>query len=122
MVNATKTQCIFIGSRQLCSCMSEHVVVNYDDTNISPSTHVKNLALYVDRFMSFDNQKKKKKYVCRFISIKYFFFILFIIVIIYLFILFCILTYRTYRLTGGLRWPTPTCLWRRQDYEYLLFF
>ncbi len=54
MVNATKTQCIFIGSRQLCSRIPEDVVVKFDRTNISPSTHVKNLGLYMDRYMSFE--------------------------------------------------------------------
>ncbi len=44
MVNATKTQCIFIGSRRLCSRIPKDVVVKFDGTNISPSTHVKNLA------------------------------------------------------------------------------
>ncbi len=54
MVNATKTQCIFIGSRQLCSRIPEDVVAKFDGTNISPSTYVKNLSLYMDRYMSFE--------------------------------------------------------------------
>ncbi len=49
MVNATKTQCIFIGSRQLCLRIPEDVVVKSDGTNISPSTRVKNLGLYMHR-------------------------------------------------------------------------
>ncbi len=53
MVNATKTKCIFIGSQQLCSRIPEDVVVKFDGTNISPSTHVKNLGLYMGRYMSF---------------------------------------------------------------------
>ncbi len=67
MVNALKTQCIFIGSRQLCSRIPEHVVVNFDGTNISPSRQVKNLGLYMDQFMSFDihvNEISKKIMVC----------------------------------------------------------
>ncbi|RUM30450.1 MAG: hypothetical protein DSY42_04590 [Aquifex sp.] len=63
MVNATKTQCIFIGSRQLCSHIPEDVVVKFDGTNISPSIHIKNLGLHMDRYMSFDahiNEISKK--------------------------------------------------------------
>ncbi len=54
MINATKTQCIFTGSRKLCSRIPEDVVVNYDGTSISSSTHVMNLGLYMDRYMSFE--------------------------------------------------------------------
>ncbi len=64
MVNALKTQCIFIGSRQLCSRIPEHVVVNFDGTDISPSRHVTTLGLHMDQFMSFDthvNEINKKK-------------------------------------------------------------
>ncbi len=63
MASATKTQCIFIGSRQLCSRIPEDVMITFDGTNITPSTHVKNLGLYMDRFMSFDthvNEINKK--------------------------------------------------------------
>ncbi len=63
MVNESKTQCIFIGSRQLCSRIPEDVVLNFDGTNISPSTHGKNLGLYMDRYMSFEthvNEISKK--------------------------------------------------------------
>ncbi len=110
MVNATKTQCISIGSRQLCSCMSEHVVANYDGTNISPSTHVRKLGLYVDRFMSFDNQKKKMRMQIYFNEISFYFILFyFIYLFIIIIIIFCILAYSTCRLTGGLRWPAPTC-------------
>ncbi len=66
MVNAAKTQCIFIGSRHLCSRIPEDVVVKFDGTNISPSTHVKNLGLYMDRYMSFEthvNEISKKSNV-----------------------------------------------------------
>ncbi len=63
MINETKTQCIFIGSRQLCSRIPEDVVITFNGTNISPSTHVKNLGLYMDRYMSFEthvNEISKK--------------------------------------------------------------
>ncbi len=54
MINSSKTQCIFIGSRQLCSRIAEDVVVQFDGTSISPSTHVKNLGLYMDRYLTFE--------------------------------------------------------------------
>lgn len=63
MINATKTQFIFIGSRQLCSRIPEQVTLNFDGTTISPSTHVKNLGLSMDRYMSFEthaNEISKK--------------------------------------------------------------
>ncbi len=53
MINASKTQSIFIASRQLYSRIPEDVVIKFDDTSISPSSHVKNLGLYMDRYMSF---------------------------------------------------------------------
>ncbi len=46
MINYSKTQCIFIGSRHMCSRIPEDVVEQFDGTSISPSTHVKNLGLY----------------------------------------------------------------------------
>ncbi len=54
----------FHRSRQLRSRTPEHVVVKFDGTNISPSTHIKNLGLYMDRFMPFGrhiNELSKKK-------------------------------------------------------------
>ncbi len=47
MVNASKTQSIFIGSRQLCSRIPEDLIIKLDGTIISPSSHVKNLGLYI---------------------------------------------------------------------------
>ncbi len=54
MVNPTKTQCIFVGSRQLLSHIPENVKIQFVDTNICPSTHVNNLGLHMDRYMMFD--------------------------------------------------------------------
>ena len=73
MVNPSKTQCIFIGSRQLLSHIPEDIVVQFDGTSIRPSTHVNNLGLYMDRYMQFDtniNELTKKVigmliYICR---------------------------------------------------------
>ena len=63
MVNPNKTQCIFIGSRQLLSHIPEDAVIHLGDTSIRPSTSVKNLGLYMDRYMTFDthiNELSKK--------------------------------------------------------------
>ncbi len=54
IVNPTKTQCIFIGIRQLLSHIPENVKIHFDDTSICPSTHVNNLGLHLDRYMTFD--------------------------------------------------------------------
>ena len=63
MINASKTQCIFIGSRQLISQIPGNITINFDGTSISPSAHVKNLGLHLDRYMMFDthiNELTKK--------------------------------------------------------------
>ncbi len=63
MVNPTKTQCIFIGSRQLLSHIPENVKIQFDGTSICPSAHVNNLGLHMDRYMMFDkhvNELTKK--------------------------------------------------------------
>ncbi len=54
MINANKTQCIFIGSRQLCSRIPKDTVVNIDGITISPTTHIKNLGLYMNQYMPFE--------------------------------------------------------------------
>ncbi len=63
MVNPTKTRCIFIGNRQLLSHIPENVKIHFDDTSICRSTHVNNLGLRLDRYMTFDkhvNELTKK--------------------------------------------------------------
>ncbi len=65
MINSNKTQCIFIGSRQLLSHIPKDVVIQLGGTSIRHSTNVKNLGLYMDRYMVFDthiNELSKKKY------------------------------------------------------------
>ncbi len=52
MMYSSTTQCIFMGSRQLSSRIPEDVVVQSDATNISPSTHVKNVGPYMDRYLT----------------------------------------------------------------------
>ena len=54
MLNANKTQFIFIGNRQLISRIPPNTTFNCDGTPIKPSMHVKNLGVYFDRYMLFD--------------------------------------------------------------------
>ncbi len=66
MVTPNKTQCTFIGSKQLLSQIPEDVVLQLGGTSIRSSTNVKNLGLYMDRYLIFDTNfselsKKKKK-------------------------------------------------------------
>ena len=63
MVNPNKTQCIFIGNRQLLARIPEDAVVRFGNTSIQPSTHVKNLGLHMDKYLLFDvhiNEISKK--------------------------------------------------------------
>lgn len=63
MLNEAKTQCIFIGNKQLLSHIPDDIVIQFNDTRISPSYTVKNLGLYMDRYMLFDkhiNELTKK--------------------------------------------------------------
>ena len=54
MLNSKKTQCIFIGNRQFLSRIPPDTFLNCDGEHISPKAHVKNLGVYVDRYMLFD--------------------------------------------------------------------
>ncbi len=54
MFNSSKTQCIFIGNRQLLSNIPPNTTINFNGNIIYPSKHVKNLGIYIDRFMLFD--------------------------------------------------------------------
>ncbi len=62
LLNPAKTQCIFIGSRQLLSLIPPDTISLVGDI-IHPSTNVKNLGVYLDRYMTFDvhvNELNKK--------------------------------------------------------------
>ncbi len=54
MFNSSKTQCIFIGNRQLLSNIPHNTTINFNGNIIHPSKHVKNLGMYIHRFMVFD--------------------------------------------------------------------
>ncbi len=72
MLNSSKTQCIFIGSKQLCSHIPEDVIVQFDGTSISPSTHIKNLVLHMDRYLTFETliSEISKKVMAMLISVE----------------------------------------------------
>ena len=54
MVNESKTQCIFIGSRQKISRISSDTVLRIGNSIISPSAYVKNLGVFMDQYLSYD--------------------------------------------------------------------
>ncbi len=56
MINPNKTQCIFIGNRKLLSRIPDNTNLKFDGNIITPRTHVKNLGLYIDRYMTFDER------------------------------------------------------------------
>lgn len=63
MLNSSKTQCTFIGNRQLLSRIPPHTALNFNGHIIYPSNHVKNLGIYIDRYMLYDvhiNELNKK--------------------------------------------------------------
>ncbi len=53
MINPNKTQCIFINNRKLLSRIPNNTTVKLDANTITPG-NVKNLVLYIDRYMTFD--------------------------------------------------------------------
>lgn len=54
MINSNKTQCIFIGNRQLLSHIPCNTFINCDGDLIYPSSYVKILGVYFDQYMLFD--------------------------------------------------------------------
>ena len=53
-VNESKTQCMFIGSRQLIARIPPDIKITFGETQIKPSPSVKNLGIYMDQYMLFD--------------------------------------------------------------------
>ena len=53
-VNEQKTQCIFMGSRQLIAQIPQDTKIFFGNTAIIPSKSVKNLGIYMDQIMLFD--------------------------------------------------------------------
>lgn len=54
LINPNKTQCLFVGSRQNIARLPNDISLNFNGIEIFPSLSVKNLGVYVDRFMAFD--------------------------------------------------------------------
>ena len=54
LLNAKKTQILFIGNRQLIARIPPNTTINYDNHIITPIKYAKNLGVYFDCFMSFD--------------------------------------------------------------------
>ncbi len=54
MFSSSKTQCIFIGNRQLLSNIPPKTTTNFNGTIIYPRKHVKNLGICIDRYILFD--------------------------------------------------------------------
>ncbi len=59
MLNSNQIQCILIGNEQILSHVPPNTVIKIYEEVISPSSHVKNLGMYMDRFMLFDKHKNK---------------------------------------------------------------
>ena len=53
LLNANKTQCMFVGCSQYISRIPEHIVIKCDGEEIKISQHVKNLGVYMDRYMTY---------------------------------------------------------------------
>ncbi|XP_069985192.1 uncharacterized protein [Penaeus vannamei] len=53
-LNPQKTQCIFIGSRQNIAKIPTDTMIEFQGCYIKPSTTVKNLGVYIDRYMTFE--------------------------------------------------------------------
>ncbi len=48
MLNSSKTQCIFVGTRPLIRQIPPDTIINFDNNSVIPITHVKNLGLSLD--------------------------------------------------------------------------
>ncbi len=63
ILSSSKTQCVFIGDRQLLSSIPPNTTTFNGDI-MYPSNHVKNFGVHIDRYMLFDvhiNELNKKK-------------------------------------------------------------
>ncbi len=54
MLNTSKTQCIFIGTRTRIRQIPTDTRIVFDRTSITPSTQVKNFGMLMDRHMNFN--------------------------------------------------------------------
>ena len=54
LLNESKTQCIFLGSRQYISEIGDNIHITFNETVIKPMESVKNLGVHFDRYMTFE--------------------------------------------------------------------
>ncbi len=54
MLNTRKTQCIFVGTKPIIKQLPTDTKITFNNTYITPSSHVKNLGVTMDNHMSFD--------------------------------------------------------------------
>ncbi len=54
LLNPNKTQCIFIGNHQLLTLIPLNTKISFGRDSMHPRTLVKNLGVYMDRYMAFD--------------------------------------------------------------------
>ncbi len=59
MLNTSKTQCMFVGTRGLLSQIPEGTHLNIDNVRIDPSDNIKNLGIYFDKHMTFEKHIDK---------------------------------------------------------------
>ena len=52
-MNASKTQCMFVGTSQYLNMIDKNVTLKCGDDEIEISSHVKNLGLYMDKHMTY---------------------------------------------------------------------
>ncbi len=61
-LNAKKTQCTFIGTRQIIPKIPENTTLTFQNTTINPSCQVKNLGMHIDNHMTFDAHISKRNH------------------------------------------------------------
>ncbi len=62
-LNSKKTQCIFLGTRQLIPKIPANTTITFHNTTIKPTTHVKNLGVHFNTYVTFEahiNEISKK--------------------------------------------------------------
>ncbi len=59
LLNTTKTQCMFVGSKGVISQIPANTCLQVDDTNILPSNSLKNLGIYFASHMTFNTHVNK---------------------------------------------------------------
>ncbi len=53
-LNTDKTQCVFLGTRQLLAHMPTNTIIRCAESDIQPLLNAKNFGIYLDSYMTFD--------------------------------------------------------------------